>query len=1403
MRLTLLAALVASTSFAATANICDGNTTLPNADGTVTAGEYSGGAVGLGNSFGGVLGVNATLSFDSDSAGALAFALSATSATCTQSASDDIVIYIDSRTGGFSSTAGFTDNADQGRAAASGMGTDGSRATLNFPAGFQPDFAIVIQNGFSGLFELVAGGSHNFVKNLNRSTAIAVPPPCVSEWNGFSMSDLGAQLGGDLRYVATLLNATNATRSNEFNGVITVPAGNLVATSYSFAAGEFNVFRPGPGSSYLTGPVRWTFETYAGTGFQVTPNCGQLSSDQFAATGWSDGTLAFGGTQVTNGTDFARGLTSVAVTTGGFYSMTVATGNRAFGIQPGGGDFNPGVLTLAVQNISTTTYNGADLSYSIWVRNDAARSTSLNLAFSVDGINFTDLPALNFTSPAALDALPFQQTLRSATLGGFVLPPSNRLYLRFSTADVAGSGSRDEIAIDDVVIVPRTNVFAEYGDAPASYGSAGHMTSAVFLGVNADYEFAQQASSNAQLDDATGTDDEDGVTFGGFYQGATTPLTVTSASAGFVSVWVDWDANGSFGAGEQVVTSTAVVAGSNTINVAVPAGATRGATFMRVRVASVALPLATGPMADGEVEDYAITIGGCGDGVVNGTEQCDSGGVSTGECGCQLSCAWTPTTAQCGSSPSGACDAQDMCDGAGSCSALFLNASTECRAANGACDVAETCTGTSAACPADGFSTGSVCRISAGACDVAETCDGLSAACPGDAFATSGVCRGATDVCDVAESCNGLSAACPADNFAPATTTCRASTGTCDVAEQCSGGSAACPADGFASASTTCRAANGLCDVAEQCTGTSDVCPADAFAAATTTCRPANGLCDVAEQCNGSSAACPSDGFSPSSTVCRPTNGACDVAESCTGTTGACPNDGFASASTQCRAANGVCDVAESCSGSSAACPNDGFAPSSTTCRASNGPCDVAEACTGGSAACPNDGFASSATVCRTANGGCDAPESCSGSSAACPNDGFLAASTVCRPSAGGCDVAETCSGSSNACPNDGFAPSTTQCRAANGACDVAESCSGSSATCPTDGFASTGVCRPSAGGCDVAESCNGSGANCPTDGFASNTTICRMANGVCDVSESCTGSSATCPNDGFAPTTTQCRAANGVCDVAESCTGTSGACPNDGFAAATVVCRAAAAACDAVETCTGSSTTCPADLAAADGTTCNDTLACNGTERCMSGTCTAGTNLNCADGNACTMDMCAEPSGCTNLRIPGCCLVLADCEDNDMCTDDSCPGAGQMCVHTPVPGCVNDAGVDGGVDGGDDAGIDGGETDGGEVDGGDVDAGMEDGGTGGGGGMTGGGGGATGGGMAMGGGTGGGATGGGSGGGATGGGTTGGGGVTGGGAGGGGDGQMPGCGCSTVDPTVVLALALAGLTLRRRKSRG
>jgi cysteine-rich repeat protein len=319
----------------------------------------------------------------------------------------------------------------------------------------------------------------------------------------------------------------------------------------------------------------------------------------------------------------------------------------------------------------------------------------------------------------------------------------------------------------------------------------------------------------------------------------------------------------------------------------------------------------------------------CGNGVIEPGEQCDDGAAN----GTATDCC----SATCGFTASG----------------------TVCRAAAGTCDVAETCTGSSAACPANQFASGILCRASAGVCDVAETCSGTSAACPADSFVTAGTgCRVAAGECDVAESCTGTSAACPADARAPAGTACTSDGNPC-TADQCDGTNVLCQHP-VGNAGAVCRASTGECDPPDLCTGTSATCPADARSAAGTACSSDGNPCTV-DRCDGTSAACQHPAGNGGA-VCRAAAGVCDLAESCTGTSAICPPD--VKGSGICRPSAGDCDVAESCDGVGNDCPADHLLSAGTLCRAPVGACDRPEACTGTDAACPPDLLQPDGTPC-------------------------------------------------------------------------------------------------------------------------------------------------------------------------------------------------------------------------------------------------------------------------------------------------------------------------------------------------------------------------------------------------------------------------------------------------------
>lgn len=202
------------------------------------------------------------------------------------------------------------------------------------------------------------------------------------------------------------------------------------------------------------------FAGFTGAGFQSSPTAGQLDSDDWAATGWSNGNLAFGGSQITANTDYTRGQTSSPVTTGGFYAVNNITGSSgvSFGIQPGTDDWAPGTLTLQIRNNTGATLNSIRVGYDLFVRNDQARSNSFNFSYAVGALNtpgaFT-VSAINndsFTSAEAADALGWVSHRSASTLTTFAANVSDgqSVFLRWSGADVGGAFFRDEFAIDNI-----------------------------------------------------------------------------------------------------------------------------------------------------------------------------------------------------------------------------------------------------------------------------------------------------------------------------------------------------------------------------------------------------------------------------------------------------------------------------------------------------------------------------------------------------------------------------------------------------------------------------------------------------------------------------------------------------------------------------------------------------------------------------------------------------------------------------------------------------------------------------------------------------------------------------------------------------------------------------------------
>ena len=96
-----------------------------------------------------------------------------------------------------------------------------------------------------------------------------------------------------------------------------------------------------------------------------------------------------------------------------------------------------------------------------------------------------------------------------------------------------------------------------------------------------------------------------------FDGGLTATLTVVVTGDAKLNAGIDWNANGSWAdAGDQIVTNLSLTAAGNPhlISVTVPPGIPSGTTFARFRYSSDSNLLPTGLAADGEVEDYQLTL---------------------------------------------------------------------------------------------------------------------------------------------------------------------------------------------------------------------------------------------------------------------------------------------------------------------------------------------------------------------------------------------------------------------------------------------------------------------------------------------------------------------------------------------------------------------------------------------------------------------------------------------------------------------------------------------------------------------------------------------------------------------------------------------------------------------------
>ncbi|TRX72017.1 T9SS type A sorting domain-containing protein [Carboxylicivirga sp. M1479] len=197
------------------------------------------------------------------------------------------------------------------------------------------------------------------------------------------------------------------------------------------------------------------------SGFSPSPNEGQLDSDGLIITGFSDGDVLLGETKLDG--DFARGASEGGVGTGGIYAFKVAENDYALGLQPGGTDLTPGDIIIKIINNTGGVVNSIDISYDIYEYNDQNRSCSVNLSTSENSIDYTPKASTDYLTQEVAEATPTWIKQEQNLSQNQNIPNSATFYLKFTIDDAGGSGSRDEIAIDNISI--------RFNDTPTSITS--------------------------------------------------------------------------------------------------------------------------------------------------------------------------------------------------------------------------------------------------------------------------------------------------------------------------------------------------------------------------------------------------------------------------------------------------------------------------------------------------------------------------------------------------------------------------------------------------------------------------------------------------------------------------------------------------------------------------------------------------------------------------------------------------------------------------------------------------------------------------------------------------------------------------------------------------------------------
>jgi hypothetical protein len=492
--------------------------------------------------------------------------------------------------------------------------TFGGQNVVNFANAFAVAAADIDGDGDA---DLVTGGNTNVYLHENVNGVFAAPSQIGSISGDVTAVKVGdidhdglidalcLATNGGLRWFENDGDGTFTTRTISLSGVARADLGDAdgdgdldllvgggvlgVAWSY-FDGGSFGA--PQTVASDMTSPTAVTVVDFDGDG-----DADALASDSFDdVIAWfaaDDGGPSFTRHVISTSADNVRTATPADV--------------------DGDGDFDVlASVDSARDLVWYENYGDGEFEFHL-IAAAGAQGPPLLQAGDFDGDGDTDLLASNATQLKWYENDGLETFTPHALLTG---APS----VQGIAADMDGDGRLDIVSVRGTttpqITWQRQLAAMDFGDAPSPYrtalqvNGARHIPVGPTLGALRDAEFIGLPAVGA-----AGEAEDDGVTFGPMrigQSGAMVTVNVQNAPAGArLDAWLDFNADGDWGVAEdRLLIGAAVVNGDNLFSIEVPAWANAGPTFARFRLSTGGSPTPTGAAADGEVEDYAVTIAG-------------------------------------------------------------------------------------------------------------------------------------------------------------------------------------------------------------------------------------------------------------------------------------------------------------------------------------------------------------------------------------------------------------------------------------------------------------------------------------------------------------------------------------------------------------------------------------------------------------------------------------------------------------------------------------------------------------------------------------------------------------------------------------------------------------------------